>query len=154
MLENDHELNAYQSLREEAAEAFQPETDWTDPGALQKLVRINSTIRESLRQSPLAVRGVLREVMPKDGLTLPDSKIFARGTWSGVPVQALQVDDRFYERPEEYDPFRFAKTVGDTERLEATRISDIFLSFSYGRTGRLVILLFPVLILVASAAVE
>lgn len=97
MLENDHELNAYQSLREEAAEAFQTETDWTDPGALQKLVRINSTIGESLRHSPLAVRGALREVMQKDGLMLPDGKKVARGTWIGVPVQALQVDDRFYE---------------------------------------------------------
>ena len=80
--------------------------------------------------------------MPKDGLTLPDGKKVARGTWISIPVQALQMDARFYERPEEYDPFRFTKT-GDTERLEATRISDTFLSFSYGRTAWCVIPIIP-----------
>ena len=131
-------LKAYQSLREEAAEAFQSEADWTTPGALQKLVRIDSTIRESLRHSPLGTRGILREVMPEDGLVLPDGKKVPRGTWIGMPVEALQMDDRFYENPEEYDPFRFAKTVGDPERIEASRVSDTFLAFSYGRSAWLV----------------
>ena len=81
--------------------------------------------------------------MAKEGITLPDGKKVARGTWLGIPVQALQMDDRFYERPEEYDPFRFVKTTGDTERLEATRISDTFLSFSYGRTAWLVKSIIP-----------
>lgn len=128
-------LNAYQSLREEAADVFQSEADWTTSSALQKLIRIDSTIRESLRHSPLGTRGILREVMPEDGLVLPDGKKVPRGTWIGMPVEALQMDDRFYERPEEYDPFRFVKTVGDTERIEASRISDTFLAFSYGRSA-------------------
>ena len=75
--------------------------------------------------------------MPKNGITLPDGTHIPRGTWVGVPLQAVHMDERFYAKPEMFDPFRFARMRTDPasegERLDATQTSDKFLAFSYGR---------------------
>ena len=75
--------------------------------------------------------------MPKNGITLPDGTHIARGTWLGVPLQAVHMDERFYAKPELFDPFRFARMKTDPalegERFDATQASDRFLAFSYGR---------------------
>ena len=47
------------------------------------------------------------------------------------------MDERFYAKPEMFDPFRFARMRTDPalegERFDATQTSDKFLAFSYGR---------------------
>lgn len=127
------DLHVYESLREEAATVFVSESDWSDPAALKKLVLTDSAIRESLRLSPLQVRGLLREVMPEKGLTLPDGTHVTKGTWIGTPVGSTQMDDRLYEQPYVYDPFRFAKMKGGNEKVNMTQTSDRFFAWSYGR---------------------
>ncbi|KAK0516828.1 hypothetical protein JMJ35_001431 [Cladonia borealis] len=131
------ELNAYETLRSEAASTFTTEQAWGDPTSLQNLTCTDSAIREGLRRNGLQIRGLLREVMPKNGITLPDGTHIARGTWVGVPLQAVHMDERFYTKPEMFDPFRFARMRTDPalegERFDATQTSDKFLAFSYGR---------------------
>ena len=130
------EISIYSTLREEAAKTFQSESDWSDLVAIRKLVLIDSAIRESLRIYPLASSGLLREVIPEDGLLLPGGERVARGTWIGAPVQAVHMDDRFYNRPDEYDHFRFARM---DDRVDATQSSDTFLRWGHGRSAWLVL---------------
>ena len=129
------ELNVYQNLREEATQAFPSESDWSDAAALENLVLTDSTIRESLRTNPMSARGLLREVIPEQGITLPDGKKVPHGTWIGAPVQAVHMDNRFYEKPEQYDPFRFARVASGSDRLDAAQTSDTFLRWGHGRSA-------------------
>jgi len=151
ILSSNPELRVYESLREEAAASFTSYDDWRDPAALKKLICTDSAIRESLRRNPIQVRGLLREVVPKSGLTLPDGNHIPRGTWVGVPVQAVHMDDRSYSKPDSYDPFRFARMrtkptslgqkhdsfAGTSDiyqtNIEATQPSYRYLAYSYGR---------------------
>lgn len=137
ILSTPSSFRIYDYLRSEANTAFQTESDWGNPAALKSMTVTDSVIRESIRFSSIQTRGILRAVTAKDGVTLPDGTHVPQGTWIGVPVEAVHFDDRFYERPFEYNPFRFVKTgPGVSEggqRLEATDISDKFLGWSYGR---------------------
>lgn len=100
---------------------------------MQKLICIDSTIRESLRRNPLQIRGLLREVMPRNGITLPDGNHIPQGTWIAIPFQAVHMDERFYPKSEDFDPFRFARMRTEGDRLDSTQTSDTYLAFSYGR---------------------
>lgn len=97
----------------------------------------DSVIRESIRFSSIQVRGLLRAVVAEKGVTLPNGTHVARGTWVGVPVEAVHMDERFYDNPFQYDPFRFmrirSETVKSQEKVDATEITDTFLGWSYGR---------------------
>lgn len=73
------------------------------------MVLTDSVIRESIRYSSIQTRGLLRAVTAADGVTLPNGTHVSQGTWVGVPVEAVHMDERFYDKPFEYDPFRFAK---------------------------------------------
>ena len=143
------QLNLYETLREEATSTFQSEADWSSPASMRRMTNTDSTIRESLRKSPLQARGLLKQVMPKAGVMLPDGTHVPRGTWLGVPVQAMQRDGKLYRDPHSYDPLRFArlKTIAEEEaenrddasaaskNLDAAQPSDRYLSFSYGRSA-------------------
>lgn len=143
ILTTSPEQNVYETLREEAARAFPSEADWSDPAALRKLVLTDSAIRESLRTNPISTFGLLREVMPEGGLVLPDGNRVSRGTWIGAPVQAVHMDDRFYDQPEQYDPFRFARMVSENDRMDAAQTSEIFLRWGHGRSAWWVPCIFP-----------
>lgn len=125
-------------MRSEAASAFQSESSWADPTALKKLVLADSAIRESIRRSSIQTRGLLRAVVSPDGVTLPNGVHIPQGTWLGVPVQAVHMDGDLYDKPYEYNPFRFAKMRSENnaqsqEKVDATDIGDTFLGWSYGR---------------------
>lgn len=129
------ELDAFNVIREEAAQIFTSDQSWTSPAALHRLKLPASAIRESLRLNPIQLHALVREVMPKDGIRLPDGTSIAKGTWIGVPAQAVHLDERFYDNPLSYDPFRFAREQEKLgkEKADATQPSDTFLGFSYGR---------------------
>lgn len=142
LLSSDPDLGYYDGLRDEAAAAFGSEKDWGALAALAKLPLADSAIRESLRRNPPAARGAMREVVHKDGLTLPDGHHLPRGTWIGASVIGVQTDDRFYPKPDVYDPFRFARARAqpfskgekqDTRNVALATSSDVFLAFGHGR---------------------
>lgn len=110
---------------------------------MKKLVLADSAIRESIRRSSVQTRGLLREVVSSGGVTLPNGTHVPKGTWLGVPVQPVHMDGDLYDKPYEYNPFRFAKMrsediVPSHEKLDATDISDTFLGWGYGRYAWLV----------------
>lgn len=140
----------WERLREEAAGVLKTADDWNNPASLPKLQLADSTIRESLRKNPVLSRVILREVMPKDGVTLPSGHHVPKGVWMAAAAVGVHHDDRFYLKPEEYDPFRFAKKHENTplraneevmsdkasihrENQSLATASDIFLAFGYGK---------------------
>lgn len=140
------QINLYETLRLEAASIFKSAADWTSPASMKDMTNTNSTIRESLRKNTLQSRGLLKQVMPKDGITLLDGTHIPQGTWLGVPVQAMQKDNELYSNPHEFDPLRFARleTIAQAEsqddlsarkNLDAAQPSDKYMSFSYGRSS-------------------
>ena len=151
LLSSDPDSGYHESLREEASAAFQQETDWADPAALAKLQYTDSAIRESLRLSPVLTRVVLREVVKKGGIELPDGHHVPNGAWLGAPVVGIHHDERFYPDSEKYEPFRFATAAksppsgGTVENIQTEKASqnrnlqgvstasDTYLAFGYGR---------------------
>lgn len=146
LLSSSPEQAYYTSLRSEAASIFTTEQDWADANSLAKLPIGDSIIRESLRRNPILTKMMLREVMSKGGLDLPDGYHLPRGAWLGVPAVPVHHDERFYSNPQIYDPFRFVEKVpmgvreGTTATETRTRrlqgistTSDTFLGFGHGR---------------------
>lgn len=130
--------NAYSCLRAEAAATFDSPALRSDPATLKKLVLADSALKESLRRSSIQTRGLLRAVVARDGFDLLDGTHLPKGTWLGVPVEAVHMDERFYDGPDEYDPFRFARMrekegAVEGNKIDATGVSDRFLPWSYGR---------------------
>ncbi|CAG8020205.1 unnamed protein product [Penicillium salamii] len=74
LLGSDLHQGYYKLLREEAEAVFQTEDDWTKSTLLLKLPLLDSTIQESLRRHPIIFRGLSREVMPKEGVILPNGQ--------------------------------------------------------------------------------
>ena len=151
LLSSDPELKYYETLQEEVSTIFREEGDWADPAALGKLPYADSTIRESLRKNPVLTRVVIREVVQKGGVDLPDGHHVPQGAWLGAPAVGIHHDERFYPNPEKYEPFRFAKAAKESssngEREDAqtekaaqhrklqglATASDTYLAFGYGR---------------------
>lgn len=143
------EMQAYESLREEAASSIKSEDDWKNGATFKKFTLSDSAIRESLRYHPILIKGLTKEVVCVGGLKLPDGTHIPRGGWIGIPVLGLHMDSRFYPNPQNYDPFRFAKLKQDRENsqrketstekptninnLDAAQPSQTYLGFGYGR---------------------
>lgn len=145
-------MQAYESLREEAASSIKSEDDWMNGATFKRFILSDSAIRESLRYHPILIKGLTKEVVREGGLKLPDGTHIPRGGWIGIPVLGLHMDSRFYPNPQEYDPFRFAKLKQDHENpqrrkeastenptnitnnnLDAAQPSQTYLGFGYGR---------------------
>ncbi|KAK9852236.1 cytochrome P450 [Penicillium brevicompactum] len=147
ILSSDPKLHYYQTLREEAESVFPATGDQKRPSASLKLHRMDSAIRESLRRNPIHVRGLWREVVPKNGITLPDGQHLQQGAWLSVPIPGIHNDDRFYPDSEAYNPFRFVpgsfsdvetakEKIADAKNCKPvmlTMTSDTFLPFGHAR---------------------
>jgi len=107
LLSSPPEFDYYSRLREEADQVFATGDDWTNQTSLPKLIYADSTIRETLRRSPVISRSVLREVIPKDGLVMPNGQHIPTGAWMAVPSVGVHYDEKFYPKPQLYNPFRF-----------------------------------------------
>lgn len=143
------EFHYYESLREEVVEAINAEEDWLNPDFLTKLPCTDSAIRESLRHNPQQARPSTQEVVPKDGITIPGGFHLPQGTWVGVSVTGLHMDERYYPEPNKFDPFRFSRArkqdasisegkINETSDVATSKnylvtTSDTFLTFGHGR---------------------
>lgn len=136
-------MKAYESLRDEAASVIKTEADWIDVAIFKKLPTFDSAIRESLRHHPILTKGLSKEVIHSDGLTLPDGTHVEKGAWLGVPVLGVHMDERFYPDPQKYDPLRSVRAKQErmdsmgsqvnTNDLDAGQPTPTYLGFGYGR---------------------
>ncbi|KAI4247128.1 MAG: hypothetical protein L6R42_009709 [Xanthoria sp. 1 TBL-2021] len=145
------ETQAYERLREEAACLLQREEDWMNPAIFKRLTLCDSAIRETARYHPILIKGLTKEVVHPQGLSLPDGTHIPRGGWLGVPVLGLHNDDRFYPEPWKYDPFRYARLKSGREEsqreaqakgedvtvstrdLDAGQPTSTYVGFGYGK---------------------
>jgi cytochrome P450 len=114
--------------------------------AVDRLYRIDSTIRESMRVSDVAVTALARDVVGKP-LDLGNGIRIPRGTRVVYPTQAVHQDPDHYRDPLQFDAFRFSRPfegispqkgvdeLGQNEenRLRLTTITPSFLAFGYGK---------------------
>jgi cytochrome P450 len=150
LLGSDPARNFMAGLREEAERVFKDEKGiWTKAG-LNRLVRADSAIRESMRVSNFLTRGVMRKVVTKEGLKNEDEGWTAPyGAYISVDVDSVHHDPNIYPNPYDYDAFRFsrpreeyeAKHPNDKDSAESLRLKntgmistgDTFLPFGHGR---------------------
>jgi cytochrome P450 len=103
-----------------AALSSTPNHTWTRATLQSGLPYTTSAIRESMRFSQFAGRGMLSEVISEQGLRLevpnlknahgaPVTLHFAKGARLGVPIAAIHRDAKFYTDPDTYIPDRFIR---------------------------------------------
>ncbi|KAI3396064.1 hypothetical protein diail_481 [Diaporthe ilicicola] len=138
-------LNVYEKLREEAETVLKEDGDWHNPATFNRLVICDSVIRESLRCHPILIKGLTKEVVPAQGVQLPNGIQVPQGTWLGVPVLGIHRDERFYPDSATFDPYRFSRLKLEREKeskdgtqvstgdLDAANTSPSYLGFGYGR---------------------
>lgn len=62
-----------------------------------------------MRLNPLSGRGMMKEVVHPNGVTLPDGQKIPHGAWLGVSLSGINHDERYYADPDTFDPFRFSR---------------------------------------------
>jgi cytochrome P450 len=117
--------------------------EWTKQ-ALARMVSLDSVLRESMRMWGFVSRGVMKQVVAKNGVTLPSGHQIPCGSKVGIHQAPVHRDDDIYPDALEFKPFRFCsnsglamvddyseKSVGNGIPLVST--SSNFMAFSHGR---------------------
>ncbi|KAI1419484.1 cytochrome P450 [Xylaria sp. FL1777] len=119
---------------------------WTRE-SVQKLVLLDSTIRESMRISPFSIFGLPRTVIDSNGVSVKsdDSEYFLPyGSIVALPVEHAHFDERVYQNARSFQPFRFVQTDPDTSSKKvpstarvktAVTLDEHFLAFGHGKHG-------------------
>jgi hypothetical protein len=115
----------------EDSDSCEDDSLWHQAAPFKNMPLIDSLIRESLRFHPILIKGLTKEVVPGNGLSLPGTGIqMPAGSWVGIPVLGIHRDERFYPDSQVYKPFRFADRAGE---LEAGKPTTTYLGFGYGK---------------------
>ncbi|KAL9040843.1 MAG: hypothetical protein Q9214_004324 [Letrouitia sp. 1 TL-2023] len=135
------EMRVYETLRKELEPVFTTTSAWEDPAFLKHLPLTESAIRETLRLSPVITRVVMRQVMERDGIRLPDGNRLPYGSWAGATAMGVHGDEDLYPNPQQYKPFRFVykeagKKISQQPRSEnISTINEKYLSFGLGKNA-------------------
>ena len=131
-----------EGLREEVSRVLAANGgEWTK-AIVNDLVRIDSTIKESIRCSSLGIVGLTRMVTSPDGIDLGDGIHVPNGVRVAAPIAGIHRDPRNYNNPDEYDAFRFSRSrevLGENGQILDKRAqgivttSDAFLTFGHGK---------------------
>lgn len=124
LLGSPDEMGFYEALAKEATAVFQNEEDYNNLASLHKLSKTDSAIRESSRRNPLTGRGVMHEVMQKNGVTLPNGQKIPQGAWLGISLTGISQDSRYYQDALTYDPFRFDRARTEIAMMEKNKSAD------------------------------
>jgi cytochrome P450 len=129
-------------LRSECSRVAADHDGLTSQTAIDRLYRTDSTVRESMRISPFDVVALFRHVSSVKSLDTGRGIVLPPNTRIGVPFQAIQHDERYFEHPLRFDAFRFSRMFEgpdgggrrpDRDRELVVDISESFLAFGYGR---------------------
>jgi hypothetical protein len=145
-----------EGLREEAHRIYHEEGGWTKQG-LSRMHRMDSTIRESQRVSPIALTFIQRKVIAKDGIMTPEGVHLKYGTLLTFPWWPVALDEELHEDDaSEFDAFRYSRakeeydamTPEEKDKANALKLrqsgmvttSDRHLPFGHGRHAWYVLL--------------
>ncbi|KAK5942138.1 hypothetical protein PMZ80_006092 [Knufia obscura] len=132
-------------LRNETNDTFAAHNNTWSKRAVNKLHKLDSCLKESLRLAPVVAFGSGRYVLAKGGLTTPLSKTYLpEGCTVAIPSVAIHSDPANYDGPTTYKPFRFAERhegattenpspTNSNIRDSLTATSPLSTSFGHGR---------------------
>lgn len=111
--------------------------------AIEQLYRMDSTVRESLRTSASGIIAVPRTVARGSGGLDLGHMVVPEGVRLGVPVRAIHHDPAYYDKPHNFDAFRFSRPFEGpegrlrqaAEQKQSSAMDETFLSFGYGKHG-------------------
>ncbi|KAF2164295.1 hypothetical protein M409DRAFT_67854 [Zasmidium cellare ATCC 36951] len=119
----------------EEAKAILPKLG-DDPYATRDMVKLDSTIRESMRLNPMFAKGIPKEVVKPGGLTTPDGLFLPQGCHVSTASASFTMRDaEFYEDGNEFKPLRFCEVAVElgTKQKAASQVDEQFLAFSLGK---------------------
>ncbi|KAF9225200.1 cytochrome P450 [Gyrodon lividus] len=121
-----------QPLREEV-ESIVEQEGWSK-GALAKMRKVDSFLKESQRMEGVASLSMTRKAM-KD-FTFSDGTVVPKGATVSVAAQPTHLDNEIYENADMFDPFRFANMhdddgEGTKHQFVSTNLE--YLAFGHGR---------------------
>ncbi|PTB65524.1 cytochrome P450 [Trichoderma citrinoviride] len=109
LLTSDPETGILDILRAEITANKPSSGPWTK-AAISKLVRLDSSIRESQRVSNFAATLIERTVVAQDGLHNPDlGWTLPKGSFVTVNLEGTHHDPDLYADPHSYDPLRYSR---------------------------------------------
>jgi cytochrome P450 len=132
------------ALREEVQEVTSERKgqEWKRT-SLTSMIRIDSTLRESMRLWGFISRGVMKKVVALEGVTIPSGHHIPQGSKVGVTAYAIHHDNSVYKEAYTFNAFRFCKapeekgrySTADTGEKAPNMVtsSDQFMAFSHGR---------------------
>ncbi|KAF2017328.1 cytochrome P450 monooxygenase-like protein [Aaosphaeria arxii CBS 175.79] len=123
-------------MRDEIRQAMADNDGIITSRALQKMEKLDSFMKETMRFYPAGFTSFNRRVMK--GITLSDGTYIPAGAIIEVPSHAIYQDDENYPSADEFDGFRFSKLRkggGATEhaRNQFVTTNEQNLGFGYGR---------------------
>lgn len=151
LLSSDPTQGYIDAIREETSNALSEAGGRWTKEALQKLLRTDSAIKESMRVSTFASSLTKRKVIAPGGVTNPaEGWHVPCGALLTLPITGTHHDEKLHgDRAGQYDPFRFSRIREEYEARsaekktaeESTKVkmlgmvttSDIYMAFGHGR---------------------
>ncbi|EJT96541.1 cytochrome P450 [Dacryopinax primogenitus] len=106
----------YAPILREEVEVTVAEFGWTKD-AINAMIKVDSFLKESMRITGIAAYSMGRKVMR--ATTLSDGTKIPKGAHIAVNLWGVHRDPTIYERPDDFDPWRFSKKIAAGEN--ATR---------------------------------
>lgn len=123
LLSSDPELGYIDTIREEtSATLSEAGGQWTKD-ALQKLIRTDSAVRESMRVSNFATALTKRKVVAPEGVTNPtEGWHVPYGALLTLAITGTHHDEKLFgARAHQYDPFRFSRIREEYEARDTAK---------------------------------
>ncbi|KPI43088.1 Ent-kaurene oxidase [Cyphellophora attinorum] len=90
-------------------------------GSIQKLVHVDSFLRESARYNVAGLMAMQRNA--KQSFTFSDGTVIPAGAKVGAPTLILQRDASSYENPQDFEGFRFVSTRDGQPELSKSMVT-------------------------------
>ncbi|KAI6715419.1 hypothetical protein JHW43_002045 [Diplocarpon mali] len=98
-------------MRDEVRLELAAENGVWSKAALARMVTLDSAARESLRLWAFVSRGVMKQVIKKEGINLPTGEHLSYGTNVGIHNYPVHHDEEYYKNPNSFDPLRFCSPI-------------------------------------------
>jgi cytochrome P450 len=110
-------------LRDEIASVLAANNGEWNKRSMAAMVKLDSTMRESLRLNSFTPVTTMRAVVNPKGVKTPSNVHLNPGTTVVFPMYPVLRDPEIYPEPNTFKPFRFAQTNVDEVRSGATQLN-------------------------------
>lgn len=132
---SNEKYNTINQVRQEISQVLQEQNGEWNKATVNKMVKTDSILRETMRLHAFPARNVVRKVVKRDGVITPDGVLIPYGTIISVAAYTAQTDpDNMGDDAKEFDPFRFSR-VRESPTSSGNNLSFVSLSSSYTPFG-------------------